>query len=57
MTVRPNMVERPVKAWVKCRKCNDARHLILPGEKTPYWWCQGEKKQLKAGEEIEVEYL
>ena len=57
MKVQPNVDGRPVWAWVKCAKCNNAKHLILPGDKTPYWWCQDEKQQLREGQEIEVEYV
>ena len=59
--IYPHTIEsgqiRRVRAWVKCSKCNNAKHLILPGDKTPYWWCQDEKQQLKRGQEIEVEYI
>ena len=46
---------RVVKAWVVCSKCNGARHRVLPGEKTPWWFCQDEKQYLKEGQEIELE--
>lgn len=45
-----------VKAWVVCDKCNGSRHRVFPGDKTPYWWCQDEKQELKENQEIEVEY-
>ena len=46
-----------VEAWVTCAKCNNAKHRVLPGEKTPYWLCQDERCELKLGQEIEVEYI
>ena len=46
-----------VKAWVVCSKCNNARHRVLPGQKTPHWYCQDERCELKPNQEIEVEYL
>jgi len=46
-----------VRAWVKCVKCNNALHLVLPGENTPYWWCQDKKCELAPEQEIEVEYI
>ena len=49
--------EKRVRAWVKCPKCNNSLHLVLPGEKSPYWWCQDERQELKPGQEVEVEYL
>lgn len=59
--IYPHTIEngeiKKVNAWIVCDKCNDSRHHILPGEKTPYWWCQDEKKELKPNQEIEVEYL
>lgn len=44
-----------VEAWVVCLKCNGSRHRVIPGEETPYWWCQDEKHRVEA--EQEVEYL
>jgi len=49
--------EISVEAWVKCPKCNNAYHRILPGKLTPYWYCQDEKQELKAEQEIEIEYI
>ena len=46
-----------VWAWIVCSKCNNARHGVLPGEKTPLWYCQDERCELKPNQEIEVEYL
>ena len=46
-----------VNAWVVCGKCNNARHRIMPGEFTPWWFCQDEKYELAQGQEIEVEYI
>jgi len=45
-----------VEAYIICGSCDNARHRILPGEKTPWWFCQDEKYELKPGQEIEVEY-
>ena len=55
--IQNNGQPQVVEAWVKCSKCNNSMHRILPGQKTPYWWCQDEKQQLQEDEEIEVEYL
>ena len=41
--------------WVICAKCNGAKHLVLKGEQTPYWWCQDERYYLREGQEIELE--
>ena len=46
---------RKVKAWVICAKCKGMRHRVLPGEITPYWWCQDNRISLQEGQEIEVE--
>ncbi len=46
---------RKVIAWFICGKCNNAKHRIFPGEKTPWWWCQDHKCQLSEGDEIEIE--
>ena len=46
-----------VMAWIKCIKCNNALHLVMPGKKTPYWLCQDGERELEAGQEIEVEYI
>ena len=54
--VGPNIDGKPAKVWVVCKKCNDAWHSVLPGEKTPYWWCQDEAVYLAEGQEIEVKY-
>ena len=43
-------------AWVVCRKCNNAKHRILPSKEVPFWYCQDEKYELKPSQEIEVEY-
>ena len=56
-TTFPNKEGKPVEAWIKCAKCNGARHRIYPGEKTPFWLCQDERRELKPDQEIEVESL
>lgn len=60
MIIQPHIEEKgkikTVTAWVDCGKCN-CMHRILPGEITPYWWCQDERCQLKEGQEIEVKYI
>jgi len=48
--------EHTVEAWVRCAKCNGSLHRIMPGEITPWWFCQDEKQELKVGQEVEVEY-
>ena len=48
---------RDADVWFVCAKCNNSWHRVFPGEKAPYWWCQGEKVELKKGEEVEVQYL
>ena len=53
--IQPNIDARPVKAWIVCPKCNNAYHRILPGDKTPYWWCQDEVVYLGEGQEIEYQ--
>lgn len=59
--IHPHIIKgdkvQPVRAWIICGKCNGAKHLIFPGEKTPWWYCQDEKHNLVEGQEVDVEYL
>lgn len=56
MAVSSTKDGKPADAWVVCAKCNNAWHRILPGDKTPYWYCQDEKCELIEGKEVEVQY-
>lgn len=57
--IEPHTVEndkvRTAIAWVVCPRCNNARHRVMPGEKTPWWFCQDEKEELAEGQEIEID--
>ena len=54
--IYPHIGDTIVEAWVVCGKCNGAKHRVLPGKDTPFWWCQDEANRLEPGQEIEVEY-
>ena len=55
--VYPNVDGQRARAWVVCKKCNNAKHRIFPGDETPWWWCQDTKSQLKRDQDIEIEYI